>query len=677
MADRIGYNGADKWKLKATELLNEGGGGGTDDYEDLENKPSINGVELSGNKTAAQLGMYTKSEVDTSLANKMDLNATNGSISNLNILGNYGIGNVENGGCVYITGSQNKYLDNTFFPEIAIASYDSVNDEYHQIVSMSRFGLLVTTGFSYNCYKGEGAVRGIDVSIEDHLLCIKEGVSDTNIIKVDNTRNIDVNADRVDFNSDYMVFAYAEDGFSFSSDDDFEIDAVGIKIASDGITKSRALYVDANGYLVSSAVTDTELGYLSGVTSGIQSQLDAKQASITGGATTIVSSNLTASRALVSDSSGKVAVSAVTSTELGYLDGVTSAIQTQLDGKVAKSGDTMSGVLNSTYKSDTLVNSLTSSAISLSDTANSFGGWICGPTKNGRIAISTYQGNDDMIYFGYGERGRTKNSYVRQMTWDGGSGLLTTGALKLSGGRVASAGDDEGLVITPASNNYAAVCLGNPSGRRSVFYLKNSGGPWWRYNDGTASYDIIHPAKSGTILLSEDTDTAASGSTVAKRQKNGCLYATYFNTTAGSENPASYTAYPAFIDSNGWLRKTSIANMKAALGINSKVNNGWTELLAFGSYTSGSKTLSAKITDYAGGIMVARCGASGSSGGSVCGFWPISTGIYSYTSDYFEVSWIEGTNTMKRLTFHFTAANKITIDASINSAALRAIYVLA
>lgn len=57
--------------------------------------------------------------------------------------------------------------------------------------------------------------------------------------------------------------------------------------------------------------------------------------SITGAASTIVSSNLTASRALISNSSGKVAVSAVTSTELGYLDGVTSAIQTQLNNKQA------------------------------------------------------------------------------------------------------------------------------------------------------------------------------------------------------------------------------------------------------------------------------------------------------------------------------------------------------
>lgn len=52
-----------------------------------------------------------------------------------------------------------------------------------------------------------------------------------------------------------------------------------------------------------------------------------------GAISTVLGSNLTASRALVSDGNGKIAVSAVTSTELGYLDGVTSAIQTQLSNR--------------------------------------------------------------------------------------------------------------------------------------------------------------------------------------------------------------------------------------------------------------------------------------------------------------------------------------------------------
>jgi hypothetical protein len=66
---------------------------------------------------------------------------------------------------------------------------------------------------------------------------------------------------------------------------------------------------------------------------GLSDALAAKQNTITGAATTITSDNLTASRALASDGSGKVAASSVTATELGYVSGVTSALQTQLNAK--------------------------------------------------------------------------------------------------------------------------------------------------------------------------------------------------------------------------------------------------------------------------------------------------------------------------------------------------------
>ena len=87
------------------------------------------------------------------------------------------------------------------------------------------------------------------------------------------------------------------------------------------------------------SVSNTEFGYLDGVTSAIQTQIDSKQATITGAATTIVSSDLTASRAAISNSSGKIAVSTVTDTELGYVSGVTSAIQTQLGTKLTASNN--------------------------------------------------------------------------------------------------------------------------------------------------------------------------------------------------------------------------------------------------------------------------------------------------------------------------------------------------
>lgn len=67
----------------------------------------------------------------------------------------------------------------------------------------------------------------------------------------------------------------------------------------------------------------------------IQTALGSKQDVIDGAASTITDSNLTANRALISNGSGKVDVSAVTSTELGYLDGVTSNIQTQLNSKLS------------------------------------------------------------------------------------------------------------------------------------------------------------------------------------------------------------------------------------------------------------------------------------------------------------------------------------------------------
>ena len=70
-------------------------------------------------------------------------------------------------------------------------------------------------------------------------------------------------------------------------------------------------------------------------------------------------------------------------------------------------------------------------------------------------------------------------------------------------GRVYNGGDDEGIIINPASNGYAGLILGTHNGERSVFYLKK-GNPFWRYNNGSTTLDIYHPKKSGTIALTSD-----------------------------------------------------------------------------------------------------------------------------------------------------------------------------
>lgn len=102
------------------------------------------------------------------------------------------------------------------------------------------------------------------------------------------------------------------------------------KLSIGGWTASRALMTSPSGNILESAVTSTELSYLSGVTSAIQTQLAAK----------VNEGVLVANRALTTDASNNAESSSVTSTELGYLSGVTSAVQTQLNGKISGSGTT-------------------------------------------------------------------------------------------------------------------------------------------------------------------------------------------------------------------------------------------------------------------------------------------------------------------------------------------------
>ena len=69
-----------------------------------------------------------------------------------------------------------------------------------------------------------------------------------------------------------------------------------------------------------------------------------KSFTATGAASTIESSNLTASKALVSDANGKVAASSTTTTELGYLHGVTSSVQEQMNSLNSNLSNFQTGV---------------------------------------------------------------------------------------------------------------------------------------------------------------------------------------------------------------------------------------------------------------------------------------------------------------------------------------------
>lgn len=106
-------------------------------------------------------------------------------------------------------------------------------------------------------------------------------------------------------------------------------------IAASDLTASKALISNASGKVAASTVSDVELGYVSGVTSAIQTQLNAKQPTITGAITTVVNTDLATNRVLVTGGTGKLGVSTTTYTEVNYVNGVTSAIQPQINGKAS------------------------------------------------------------------------------------------------------------------------------------------------------------------------------------------------------------------------------------------------------------------------------------------------------------------------------------------------------
>jgi len=159
--------------------------------------------------------------------------------------------------------------------------------------------------------------------------------------------------------------------------------AAGLNLGSTAVTSTAAELNILDGV----TATTTEINYVDGVTSNVQTQLDSKQATITGAATTITSSDLTASRALTSNGSGKVEVSAVTTTELGYLDGVTSAVQTQLDSKLSSSGNITTGGNIIIPDTGNIGSSTDTDAITIAATGNvTFGQDV---TVSGDVVISS------------------------------------------------------------------------------------------------------------------------------------------------------------------------------------------------------------------------------------------------------------------------------------------------
>ena len=134
---------------------------------------------------------------------------------------------------------------------------------------------------------------------------------------------------------------------------------------------------------------------------------------ITGGISNVITNNFTSNRAIVSNSDGKLSSSDVTSTELGYLDGVTSSIQTQLNGKALSADHNIK-----TYTS-----------LSQLDLADSdFGNTAAAAITNISKIFEKLPNNSKLTYTNSSSNGNLVTSFkLHAATSDGGSIDMNTG----------------------------------------------------------------------------------------------------------------------------------------------------------------------------------------------------------------------------------------------------------
>lgn len=224
---------------------------------------------------------------------------------------------------------------------------------------------------------------------------------------------------------------------------------------------------------------------------------------------------LTASRALVSDGSGVVSVSSVTSTELGHVAGVTSAIQTQLDGKAASSITLTAGV-GLSGGGDLSANR--SFALDLAELVNNQTIWD-GANATRTLTASLSGATDPVITFGDSSVDVTTGTLKQGGTAVSLSGHahaasdITSGTLAIARGGTGTgtAPGDGKLLIGKTDGTYAVA---NLTAGTNVSITNSDGGITISSSGGAGGYATI--AEEGSGLTQRSTfNFIGSGITAA------------------------------------------------------------------------------------------------------------------------------------------------------------------
>jgi hypothetical protein len=296
------------------------------------------------------------------------------------------------------------------------------------------------------------------------------------------------------------------------------------------------------------------------------------QAAITGGASSVVTANLTASRALVSDGSGKIAASATTTTtEVGYLAGVTSAIQTQLDSKLNLTGGTLTGGLIGTTGS-----------FSSSGSGDTF---TIGHTSGSGIALNiTKNGNGEGLYINKASGSGNAATII---------GTLNATTLVKSGGTASQFLKADGsvdsstyLTTSAASSTYLPLTGGTLTGALTTSGITNG--------DGTADTRIVTRPNTPFALGGQNSTTsnvyylgvASSAATANFQIYNTFTAASIFSMTYQGAATFSSSVTAASGLYNGYTSGLPATSGSAARG-GLRLNNASNIALDFGTVAAG------------------------------------------------------------------------------------------
>lgn len=340
-------------------FIGGGGGGGstgTTNYNNLTNKPSINGVTLSGNKTSTELGVYGADNQPpypvTSVNGKSgDVKLTAGDVGALP-------------STTKIPSATSDLTNDSGYITAADAPVQSVDGQTGEVVTnaVKTTAQTLTDAQKAQARTNIGAGTSSFSGVYDDLTGKPTIPSKTSELDNDSgfitnaalapyakTADVPTKTSQLNNDSGFVDAAGAsaaapvqsvnnKTGAVVLTQDDVGNGTTYVRTHND-FTDAAKQQINANEDNIAMLDSDMEaaqgdISTLKGNVTTLTTALQSKQDKIAGGASSITDDNLTANRALVSDGNGKVAVSNVTSTELGYLDGVTSNVQTQLNKKL-------------------------------------------------------------------------------------------------------------------------------------------------------------------------------------------------------------------------------------------------------------------------------------------------------------------------------------------------------